>query len=657
MQAERAALPIAAYKEELLAALGQYQVLIVEGETGSGKTTQLPQYLLDGGYRSICCTQPRRVAAMSVAARVAAERGVALGSTVGYSIRFEDCTSEETVLKYLTDGMLLREFLSEPDLASYDVIMVDEAHERSLSTDVVMGLVKDIARFRGDGLRVIIASATLNASKFCDYFDGAPLFSIPGRRFPVDILYTRAPEANYLDAAAVTVLQVHASQPAGDILVFLAGQDEIEDLEEALRERTRGQGSGLGELLIAPIYASLPSEQQAAIFTPTPAGARKVVLATNIAETSVTIPGVVYVIDPGFAKQKAYNAATGMESLLVVPISRAAAVQRAGRAGRTQAGKCFRLYTKWSFTHEMEDQPVPELLRSNLAQVVLLLMSLGIDNLLAFDFVDAPPPETLLRSLELLYALGALSPAGKLTKRGRRMAELPLEPLMAAAVVASETYGCTEEVITICAMLSVAGALFYRPKAKAVLADAARAAFARASAGRGGGGDHLALLACYNQWRDSGHSTQWCYENFVQVRSLRRARDVREQLDALLDRVDVPRASVLDAGDGDLTPVVKALTAGYFPHACRLTKAGLYRTVKGGTTVHVHPSSALYRSERLPRYVLYHELVLTSKEFMRAVSEIEPGWLREVAPHYYTEQDVDVAAASAKMPRAVGRRS
>eukprot|EP00168_Porphyra_purpurea_P015572 TRINITY_DN4816_c0_g1_i3.p1 TRINITY_DN4816_c0_g1~~TRINITY_DN4816_c0_g1_i3.p1 ORF type:complete len:306 (+),score=118.55 TRINITY_DN4816_c0_g1_i3:835-1752(+) len=305
----------------------------------------------------------------------------------------------------------------------------------------------------------------------------------------------------------------------------------------------------------------------------------------------------------------------------------------------------------------MEAQPVPELLRSNLAQVVLLLMSLGIDNLLAFDFVDAPPPATLLRSLELLYALGALSPAGKLTKRGRRMAELPLEPLMAAAVVASEAHGCTEEVITICAMLSVAGSLWYRPKAKAVLADAARAAFSRPAAGRVGGGDHLALLACYNQWRDSGHATQWCFENFVQVRSLRRARDVREQLDALLDRVDVRRASALDAGDGDLTPVVKALTAGYFPHACRLTKAGLYRTVKGGATVHVHPSSALYRSERLPRYALYHELVLTSKAFMRAVSGIEPGWLREVAPHYYTEQDVDVAGAAAKMPRAVGRRS
>lgn len=660
LQAERDSLPIAAYKAELLAAVATYPVLIVEGETGSGKTTQLPQYLLDGGYRCVACTQPRRVAAMSVAARVATERGVRLGSTVGYSIRFEDCTSEETVIKYLTDGMLLREFLSAPDLAAYDVLMVDEAHERSLSTDVVMGLVKDIVRFRGDSLRVIIASATLNAAAFCDYFDGAPLFSIPGRRFPVDILYTRAPEANYLDAAAVTVLQVHASQPAGDILVFLAGQDEIEDLEAALRERTAGVGGALGELIIAPIYASLPSEQQAAIFTPTPPGARKVVLATNIAETSVTIPGVVYVIDPGFAKQKAYNPATGMESLLVVPISRAAAVQRAGRAGRTAAGKCFRLYTKWSFTHEMEAQPVPELLRSNLAQVVLLLLSLGIDNLLAFDFLDAPPPATLLRSLELLYALGALSPAGKLTKRGRLMAELPLEPLMAAAVVASEAYGCSEEVITVCAMLSVSGAVWYRPKAKALAADAARAAFSRATAAAGAGrGDHLALLACYNSWRDNGFATQWCYEHFVQVRSMRRARDVREQLDALLDRVGVARATLADAPDGgaDQAPVLKALTAGYFSHACQLTKAGLYRTVKGGTSVHIHPSSALYRTERLPRYVLYHELVLTSKEYMRSVSEIDPAWLREVAPHYYTEADVDVVGASAKMPRALGRRA
>mmetsp|Transcript_18080 Transcript_18080/g.72343 ORF Transcript_18080/g.72343 Transcript_18080/m.72343 type:complete len:320 (-) Transcript_18080:2713-3672(-) len=306
---------------------------------------------------------------MSVAARVATEMGCKLGSQVGYSIRFEDCTSDKTVIKYMTDGMLLREFLSEPDLGQYHVIIIDEAHERSLSTDIAMGLVKDIARARGDSIRIIISSATLNAEKFRDYFDDAPIFNIPGRRYPVDIYYTKAPEADYLDACCVSVLQIHASQPPGDILVFLTGQEEIETAVEILNQRTRGLGSKVLELIIAPIYSTLPADMQAKIFEPTPPGARKVVLATNIAETSVTIPGIVYVIDPGFCKQKSYNPKTGMESLIVVPVSRAGAVQRTGRAGRTQPGKCFRMFTKWSFYNEMEEDTIPEILRTNLAQV------------------------------------------------------------------------------------------------------------------------------------------------------------------------------------------------------------------------------------------------------------------------------------------------
>ncbi|KAL8212975.1 UNVERIFIED_CONTAM: putative pre-mRNA-splicing factor ATP-dependent RNA helicase dhx16 [Gekko kuhli] len=441
IQEVRRSLPIFPYRADLLAAIAEHQVLIIEGETGSGKTTQIPQYLFEEGYTEkgmkIGCTQPRRVAAMSVAARVSQEMGVKLGNEVGYSIRFEDCTSERTVLKYMTDGMLLREFLTEPDLSSYSVIIIDEAHERTLHTDILFGLIKDIARFRPE-LKVLIASATLDTERFSTFFDDAPIFRIPGRRFPVDIYYTKAPEADYLEACVVSVLQIHVTQPRGDILVFLTGQEEIEACCEMLQDRCRRLGSKIAELLILPIYANLPSDMQAKIFEPTPPGARKVVVATNIAETSLTIDGIIYVIDPGFCKQKSYNARTGMESLIVTPCSRASANQRAGRAGRVAAGKCFRLYTAWAYKNEMEETTVPEIQRTNLGNVVLLLKSLGINDLIHFDFMDPPPHETLVLALEQLYALGALNHLGELTKMGRKMAELPVDPLLSKMILASE---------------------------------------------------------------------------------------------------------------------------------------------------------------------------------------------------------------------------
>ncbi|XP_038566663.1 pre-mRNA-splicing factor ATP-dependent RNA helicase DHX16 [Micropterus salmoides] len=644
MQEVRRSLPIFPYREDLLAAIQEHQILVIEGETGSGKTTQIPQYLLEDGYTEggmkIGCTQPRRVAAMSVAARVAQEMSVKLGNEVGYSIRFEDCTSERTVLKYMTDGMLLREFLTEPDLASYSVIIIDEAHERTLHTDILFGLIKDIARFRPD-LKVLVASATLDTERFSCFFDDAPVFRIPGRRFPVDIFYTKAPEADYLEACVVSVLQIHVTQPPGDILVFLTGQEEIEACCEMLQERCRRLGSKIAELLVLPIYANLPSDMQAKIFNPTPPGARKVVVATNIAETSLTIDGIIYVIDPGFCKQKSYNARTGMESLIVTPCSRASANQRAGRAGRVAAGKCFRLYTAWAFKHEMEETTVPEIQRTNLGNVVLLLKSLGINDLIHFDFMDPPPHETLVLALEQLYALGALNHMGELTKLGRRMAELPVDPMLSKMILASEQYKCSEEVLTIAAMLSVNNSIFYRPKDKVVHADNARMNFVVP------GGDHLVLLNVYTQWLESGYSTQWCYENFIQFRSMRRARDVREQLEGLMDRIEVEVVS----SHGDSLPIRKAVTAGYFYHTARLSKGG-YKTVKHQQTVYVHPNSSLF--EEQPRWLIYHELVFTTKEFMRQVIEIESGWLLEVAPHYYKSKELE-DSSSKKMPRKQGK--
>ncbi|OLL22165.1 Pre-mRNA-splicing factor ATP-dependent RNA helicase-like protein cdc28 [Neolecta irregularis DAH-3] len=644
MEETRRSLPMYGYREQLLDAISKFQILIVVAETGSGKTTQIPQYLHEAGYTKdglkIGCTQPRRVAAMSVASRVADEMAVKVGSQVGYSIRFEDNTSDKTVVKYMTDGMLLREFLTEPDLGGYSCLMIDEAHERTLHTDILFGLVKDITRFRPD-LKLLISSATLDAEKFSKYFDDAPIFYVPGRKFSVDIHYTKAPEANYLHAAITTIFQIHTTQPKGDILVFLTGQDEIEAAAENLQETCRKLGNKVREMIIAPIYANLPSDLQEKIFEPTPEGARKVVLATNIAETSITIDGVVYVIDPGFVKENVYNPKTGMESLVITPCSRASANQRSGRAGRVGPGKCFRLYTKWAFNNELDGNTTPEIQRTNLGNTVLLLKSLGINDLIDFDFMDPPPAETLIRALEQLYALGALNDKGELTKLGRQMAEFPTDPMLAKSVIASANYGCVEEVLSIVSMLGEASALFFRPKDKKFHADKARQNFTRP------GGDHLTLLNIWNQWVETGFSYMWARENFIQHRSLCRARDVRDQLAKLCERVEVSLCSV---GSSEILPIQKAITSGFFPQVSRLQRSGdSYRTVKSNQTVYVHPSSVLYDQHK--KWLLYHELVLTSKEYMRQTMEIRPEWLLEVSPHMYKRKDLEALGTDRKMPK------
>lgn len=636
IEEKRKSLPVYQYRDTFLQAVNDYQILIIVGETGSGKTTQLPQYLYEAGYckdgQKVGCTQPRRVAAMSVASRVAEEVGVKVGNEVGYAIRFEDATTDKTVLKYMTDGMLLREFLTEPDLGGYSALMIDEAHERTLHTDILFGLVKDIARGRPD-LKLLISSATLDAQKFSEFFDDAPILNIPGRTYDVEMNYSMQPEANYLSAAITTVFQIHLSQPMpGDILVFLTGQDEIEQAEQSLQETARKLGNAAPELLICPIYANLPTDLQQKIFDPTPPKVRKVVLATNIAETSLTIDNISYVIDPGYVKENRYTPATNMESLVAVPISRASANQRAGRAGRTGPGKCFRLYTKWAYYNDLPESTTPEIQRTNLNSIVLLLKSLGINDLINFDFMDPPSPDMLIRSLEQLYALGALNDKGELTKVGRQMAEFPTDPMLAKAVLAADKEGCVDEVLSIIAMLGEASAMFYRPKDKKLQADAARARFTVKE-----GGDHLTYLNIWTQWLDSDFSFVWARENFLQQRSLTRARDVRDQLAKLCDRVEV---TVSTAGASNAPPILKSLTAGFFPNAARLQRSGdSYRTVKNNLTVHLHPSSVL--QEVKPKWVIFYELVLTSKEFMRSVMPLQPEWLVEVAPHYYKGKEVE----------------
>ncbi|KAJ0881939.1 putative RNA helicase [Helianthus annuus] len=628
LQEQRQSLPIHKLKKELIQAVNDNQVLIVIGETGSGKTTQVTQYLAEVGYTvngKIGCTQPRRVAAQSVAKRVAEEFGCRLGEEVGYSIRFEDCTGPETVIKYMTEGMLLMEILTDENLSQYSVIMLDEAHERTMNTDVLFGLLKGLVKRRPD-LKLIVTSATLDAEKFSEYFFSCKIFTIPGRTFPVEILYTKQPESDYLDAALITVMQIHLTEPEGDILVFLTGQEEIDHACQSLHDRMKGLGKNVPELIILPVYSALPSEQQSRIFEPAPIGKRKVIVATNIAEASLTIDGIFYVIDPGFAKQNVYNPKQGLDSLVITPISQASAKQRAGRAGRTGPGRCYRLYTESAFNNEMSLTPVPEIQRVNLGLITLNLKAMGMNDLFSFDFMDPPSSQALVSAMAQLYTLGALDEEGLLTKLGRKMAEFPLEPPLSKMLLASVDLGCSDEIVTIIAMITT-GNIFYRPREKQAQADQKKAKFFQPE------GDHLTLLTVYEAWKAKSFSGPWCFENFIQARSLRRAQDVRKQLLSIMDRY---KLDVVRAGN-NYTKIQKAITAGFFFNAARKDPREGYRTIVENQPVYIHPGSALF--QRQPDWVIYHELVMTTKEYMREVAVVDPKWLVELAPRFFKVSD------------------
>ena len=375
----------------------------------------------------IGCTQPRRVAAMSVAKRVSEEFGCELGREVGYNIRFEDVTSDATVIQYMTEGVLLRESLTSPDLDKYSCIVMDEAHERALNTDVLLGLMKKIITRRRD-LHLIVTSATMDADRFSLFFGSAPVFRIPGRTFPVETLYSKTPVEDYLDGAVKQIITVHLSFPPGDILVFMTGQEDIEACCVEVADRLEKLGGEIPPISILPLYSQLPADLQTKIFLPAAPGVRKVIVSTNLAETSITVDGIRYVIDIGYSKLKVYNPKIGMDSLAVTPIARANADQRAGRAGRTGPGVCFRLFTEVQYNTEMLANAIPEIQRTNLSHVVLLIKSLGVDNMLQFDFLDPPPQETILSSMYQLWVLGALDNTGQLTAMGRRMVEFPAGP-------------------------------------------------------------------------------------------------------------------------------------------------------------------------------------------------------------------------------------
>lgn len=531
-----------------------------------------------------------------------------VGDDVGYSIRFEDKTSAKTRIKFLTDGLLLREALVDPLLSRYSVVMVDEAHERSLSTDILLGILKKVKKKRPE-LRIIVSSATLQAENFASFFadEGDPskqcrIISIEGRSFPVDVLYSESPAEDYVEKAVEVAFAVHTHETDGDILVFLSGREEIETAIQKLTDRAAELHPKAQALLPVPLYAGLTTDEQMYVFEPGPENTRKVVVSTNIAEASVTIDGIAFVIDAGYAKLRAYNPQTGIDTLTAVPISKASATQRAGRAGRTRPGKCYRLYTEVDFGR-LPDSTVPEIQRSNLAPVILQLKALGIDNIVRFNFITPPPSQLVTRALELLYSLGAVDDYAKLTKPlGTRMAELSVEPMMAKVLLSAPSFGCLTEVLSIAAMTSLQGSVWFDHDGEKKAMQATRRKFAVEE------GDHLTLLNVYQAFVTKGRKdSKWCRDHHLNHKSMLRAVSIRTQLKRSLERFGLSVAESLgsNGASSDANAIEKAkkirrcLTAGYFAHAARMQPDGTFKSVSGGLTMHAHPTSLMFVSVTL----------------------------------------------------------
>ncbi|KAJ7043812.1 ATP-dependent RNA helicase Prh1 [Mycena alexandri] len=663
IQEHRKQLPIAKGKDALVQEIRENDVTVLLGETGSGKTTQVPQYLLEAGFADsgmIGVTQPRKVAATELAARVSVEQGTPLGGLVGYGIRFDERSGPTTRVKYMTDGMLTRELLGDPLLSKYAVIIVDEAHERTLRTDLLLANLKRILRERngkGNGkpqvngkgkerekernpLKVVIMSATLDAEKFSQFFSNAKIIYVKGRQHPVKIFHAAQGQTDYVDAALRTFFQIHVDQPPGDVLIFLPGQEDIESLEKAIQLFAHQLPTGHDEVLTVPMYAALSGAQLHRTFAPTPRKTRKCILATNIAETSITIPGVRYVIDTGKVKEKRYLAGStggGFDTLLTRDINKSNAMQRAGRAGREGPGFCYRLYTEDAFLG-MAASTEPEILRCSLAQAMLQLLCIGQD-IQELDLMDMPDVDAISSALRTLFLLGALDSHRELTDLGRAMAALPLEPTHARAVLASKDLACTAEVLDIVSVLSANGALFLDATDKrAEIAEARRKFVHRA-------GDHLTILNTVRAYRAAGGADgenanghvnghdgeeekvgrsarkEWARAHFVNERTLREASSIRDQLRLSCTRAGIDwRASCGEQED----PVLLSLAHGLAQNMALITPDGSFKQIMGQSVVKIHPSSSM-ADKKVPA-IIYDELVYTNQIYARGVSSIQKSF-------------------------------
>ncbi len=616
-------LPIAAHVEAITAALASHQVVIVAGETGSGKTTQLPKIALAAGRgRSamIGHTQPRRIAARTLAARIAQECGVELGAEVGFAVRFTDRTARGTRVKVMTDGILLAELQRDRDLRRYDTLIIDEAHERSLNIDFLLGYLVRLLPRRPD-LRVIVTSATIDVARFSAHFGGAPIIEVSGRTFPVEIRYraTQDVASDDVDAVCDAVLECLTSGD-GDVLVFLSGQREIHDVADALRPMLDPVTT------VLPLYARLSAAEQHKVFAP--GGGRRVVLATNVAETSITVPGIRYVVDPGTARISRFSKRLKVQRLPIEPISQASANQRAGRCGRVRDGIAIRLYSQADF----DDRPEftdPEILRTNLASVILQMAALRLGEVHQFPFLDPPDTRAIRDGIALLVELGALQGkpgAPRLTPLGRKLARLPLDPRLGRMVLAAADAGCVREVVVIAAGLTIQDPR-ERPEAERGRADAAHARFTDKRS------DFATLLNLWDHIRDLRSSTsssglrRACRDQYLNYLRIREWQDLVGQIREVLASMGLAWSSGRDDQDG----VHRALLTGL------LSQVGMWDPLRRdylgarGVRFVIFPGSALARSN--PDWVMSSELVETARLFARRNAAVKPEWVEEAAAH------------------------
>ncbi|XP_028131379.1 ATP-dependent RNA helicase DHX33 [Diabrotica virgifera virgifera] len=634
IQDQRRSLPVFDKRKQLLALIEKHKTLIILGETGSGKTTQIPQYIFSVGLNEggkIAITQPRRVAAISVATRVAEEygRGKTVGDIVGYSVRFQDCTSNQTKIKFLTDGMLLREAISDRLLMEYRVVILDEAHERTIHTDVLFGIVKRAQKIREDrnlpALKILIMSATMDVDHFSQYFNKCQAVYLEGRTFPVNIHYTIKPHDDYQASCVATFFKIHQEAPPNhDVLIFLTGQEEIEACAHRIRTLSKDPDVKGPPVRVFTLYAAQTSSTQMNIFQTTPMNTRKVVISTNIAETSITIPGIRYVIDSGMVKSRTFHPSTGLELLKVQKISHEQAWQRAGRAGRDSEGHCYRIYTRSQF-ELMRKTTIPEIQRANLGTVALQLLALGI-HANKFDFMDAPPKEAITAAFEQLKLLGAVEDVDsiQLTLLGKKMARFPLDPRFSKILFAAQQYSCLQEALTIVSLLS-AESILINPVSKQTEAQNVRQKFCSSY------GDLITLLNIYRDFDSVGQSNKrsWCRDHFINLRNITHAREIRAQLEDLCKKCDLGLSSSCGS---DLDKLRKCLTAGLFMNAAELVRDHQYVTLDKKQTVQFHPSSTLHRQQ--PHVVLFTEVVQTNKCYLRGLTTIDAAWLHEIAPEY-----------------------
>lgn len=686
----RKKLPIWSRKQDIQDALKENDVLVLSGETGSGKSTQVPQFLLEAKWCSKCIavTQPRRVAAISLARRVAEEMGTPLGnsspsSKVGYSVRFDESTSPSTRIKYLTEGMLLQEMLRDSAMSQYSCVVVDEVHERSVNVDLLLGflkqLVQGVNKRRKTPLKVVVMSATADVESISRFFqeplpagrhepavnsrprdeddngsevswDGlsdnehampsakqerqVSSCHVEGRQYPVKLSYLDKPTEDVIQASLERIFQIHCKEPMpGDILVFLTGQETIQSLQKLVEEYAGNLTTDYPKLLVLPLFAALPQNAQQRIFQPAPPNTRKVILSTNIAETSVTVPGVRFVVDTGKAKIKQFRNRLALDSLLVKSISRSSADQRKGRAGREAPGQCYRLYTQSGY-EKLEKDAQPEILRCDLSQAVLTMKARGVNDVLGFPFLTPPPREAMEKALLQLLQLSALNEDGTISPTGRKIARLPLTPALGRVIIeaSSASSACLSEVIDIVACLSVEN-IFLNTETEEVREQAAEA---RAQLFRRSG-DHLTLLAAVQAYASERTDRKaWAERHLISHRAMQSVMDVRKQLRAqCLQAKLLPSGTAFESDDGvksvdeeQTEKILKSFLRGFGNNVARLCPDGSYKTFVGNQTVAIHPSSVLFGKK--VEAILYNEFVFTNKAYARGVSTIQLRWLEEI---------------------------